>query len=52
MKKLLKSCVDSEIKRVAMGYIAYLDWLEKMSERYTQHKCDRCGLWHIWKVKK
>ena len=49
--KLLKSCVDDEIKSIGQGYIAHLEWMEKKSKRYKQLKCDRCGKYHIWKRK-
>lgn len=50
-RALLQSCVDSEIKTVARGYTSELEWQEKMSKGYTQHKCTRCGKYHIWKRK-
>lgn len=50
--KLLQSCIDAEIKAVARGYNGELAYLEKKSKTYTQHKCDRCGKYHIWKRKK
>lgn len=33
------------------GYLAKMDWLERMSKRYRQEQCDKCGLWAIWRVK-
>lgn len=49
MKKLLKSCIDSDIKSVKDGYIFHTEWLEKMSKRYDQQLCPRCHKWHIFK---
>lgn len=33
------------------GYLQAMDWLEWMSARFKQVKCDVCGLWAIWKRK-
>lgn len=33
------------------GYVAKLEWLEKMSKRYKQVRCEKCGLYAIWKSK-
>lgn len=38
--------------KVPDGYVTGLDWLERMSKRYEQAKCKKCGLWAIWRVKK
>lgn len=31
------------------GYLAYLEWAEKMGETHEQAQCPGCGLWAIWK---
>lgn len=49
--KLLKSCIKSQEDAKLRGYLGELAWLEKMSKRYVQKKCDRCGLFHIWKMR-
>ena len=33
------------------GYVQRMGWLERMSKRYRQEKCDSCGLWAIWRAK-
>ena len=49
--RLRQKCVDDEIKTISRGYIAELDWQEKMSKRHYQVLCDRCKRYHIWKKK-
>jgi len=45
----MSKCEKDKILGESRGYVGNLGWLEKMSKRYTQHKCNKCGLWHIWK---
>lgn len=35
-----------------IGYAARLQWIAKMSNRYEQTQCPKCGLWSIWKKRK
>lgn len=35
-----------------MGYVEKLEWLEKMSKKYDQVKCEACGLYAIFKKRK
>jgi len=52
--RLYEACVRATLEQINYGYIAYADYLEQKSKRYTQHKCPRCNKYHIWrrKVKK
>ena len=47
----MNSCEKSRVLSQSRGYLGELDYLEKKSRRYTQHKCNKCGLFHIWKKK-
>lgn len=38
-----------QAKTLRRSYLAQMDWLEKMSKRYDQKRCNKCGIWHIWK---
>lgn len=51
MSKWLKSCFDSILKAQLRSYIGELEYQEKMSMRYDQRLCDRCGKYHIWKLR-
>ena len=31
------------------GYVAWHEWAERMSKRYVQERCPKCGLWKIWR---
>lgn len=33
------------------GYLAWLEWADRMSTTHTQHRCTGCGLYHIWTPK-
>jgi hypothetical protein len=33
------------------GYVQWHHWAERMSKRYVQEKCQKCGLYHLWKRK-
>lgn len=34
-----------------LGYVAWHEWAERQARTHTQHRCDGCGLWVIWKPK-
>lgn len=48
---LPQKCIDSQARTREMGYIAYINWMEKKSKSFYQVKCEHCGLFHIWKRK-
>jgi hypothetical protein len=33
------------------GYVDWHEWAERMSKRYDNHRCPKCGLWKVWKRK-
>jgi hypothetical protein len=34
------------------GYVAHLDWQERMAKTHRQRQCRGCGLWAIWEPKR
>ena len=47
----MNKCERDKALGEARGYLGQMDWLEKMSKRYTQEQCQKCKLWHIFRVK-
>lgn len=33
------------------GYLARMEWLERLSKTHRQTKCQVCGLWMVWEPK-
>lgn len=50
-QNIAKACQQSMIDAEARGYVGELYYQEQMAKRYTQHKCNKCDRWHIWKMK-
>lgn len=45
----MNACEKNKALSEARGYLSQMEYLEKKTKRYEQVKCNKCGLFHIWK---